>query len=344
MNSNELIECIPNISYGLEDEILQEIISYVNKIPNKKLIHIDSNAGANRTVLTLVGSKSGIYNSILQLYDICQKYIDMRKQQGVHPRIGMIDVCPLVPLKNISEQECIDFSWKLSRDIAERFHVPIFNYEKSQSQNYRKYLPQIRKGGYEQLLKKLADPQWIPDFGPLPDSEENINHILRNGATVLGVRNLLIAFNISLNTKNTAIAHEIAQKIRTIGNAKGDRGIFKELRAIGWFIEEFNHVQISMNFLNYKITSPEQVYQEVENQCKLLGIKIIGSELVGLIPKEVLLRAGTMNNDHPPKTEIEIIEAGIEYLKLNQIKPFNPYEHILEYAIKSQMGIDLQLK
>lgn len=346
MMKKELIECIPNISYGLNDNMLHSIVQNLNKIQGQKLIHMDSNEGANRTVLTLVGNRTGIRNALLSLFQITSQNIDMRKHQGAHPRIGMVDVCPIVPLQGISLKETLDFTRSLSQEIAEQFNIPIYSYEHSQDQSYRKHLPQIRKGGYEGLIEKMKKPEWNPDFGPLPDSEENILAIQKYGATVLGVRPILIAYNVSIKTDNTKIAQQLAHEIRSIGDGKGNRGAFEALRAIGWYIPEFEHAQISMNFLNYKITSPLEVYDNLKEKCKSLNIEVIGSELVGLIPQEVIVKAGEKMAKKLDRTELntdQLIPLGIDYLQLNAIKPFNPELHILEKVIKNVMNIELSL-
>ncbi len=346
MIKKELLECIPNISHGMNDYTLQTIIQKTNKILEQKLIHIDNNIGANRTVLTFVGSRTGIRNALLTLFQVTSENIDMRNHQGAHPRIGMVDVCPIVPLQGINLEDSLDFARSLSQEIAGKFNIPIYNYEFSQDQTHRKYLPQIRKGGYEGLLEKIKKPEWKPDFGPLPDSAENILAIQKYGATVLGVRPILIAYNISIKTDDTKIAQQLAHEIRSIGDGKGNRGEFEALRAIGWYIPEFGHAQISMNFLNYKITSPLAVFDSLKEKCKTLNIDVIGSELVGLIPQEVIVKAGEKMASIEGKSDLsieELIILGTDYLQLNAIKDFLPEKHILEKVVKNEMNMELSL-
>src|SRR5690554_6604845 len=341
MSTKPIIECVANFSHGKPDFILDNIIQSINNISGQKLLHIDSNLAANRTVLTFAVIPEAVVEAAFQAIKKAGTLIDMRNQEGVHPRIGATDVCPLVPIRNIKMDKVVHYAKKLAERVGNELAIPVYLYEHSALANYRKFLPQIRKGGYEGLTDKMKLPEWIPDYGPhwSLETEESIK---KSGAIVIGARTILVAFNISLNTKNIDIAQRIAEKVRTIGYfSKKDNkripGTFKKLRAIGWYIEEFKHVQVSMNLLDYKISSPLQVFEQVKEIAAKEGIEVIGSELIGLIPEECILEAGNfalgVNSEDLYKKE-DIIQAGVKHLKLNSVKEFNAEDHILEYALR----------
>lgn len=345
MKDFPLLECVPNFSYGQNDIIFNEIIQSINKINGQKLLHIDSNLSANRTVVTFAGSPKSVVEAAFQAVKKAQELIDMRFHQGTHPRIGATDVLPLVPLRGLSMEDALFWSHQLAKRIGDELHIPIYLYEYSSKRSYRNTLVQIRKGQYEGLAEKMQQKEWYPDYGPLWNSSYQ-NSIKRSGATVLGVRNILVALNVSLNTTDESIANSIAQKIRSSGYWEVDmqtgqkikqEGLFSDLRAIGWYIEDFGQAQVSMNFLNYKKTSPLMVWESIQKLAGEYGCEAIGCELIGLIPESCILEAGAkatqLSDTSKIKESSSLLAAGIEYLGLNKVKPFDPDLQILERAL-----------
>lgn len=343
-----LLECVPNFSHGEQDSVLEALKNSINNIPGQKLLHVDSNISANRSVFTFAGRPECVVEAALQAIKTAAAHIDMRKQKGVHPRIGATDVCPLVPLQQCTMKEVVYWADILAKRVGQSLKIPVYLYEYSARKSYRLSLPQIRKGGYEQLPAKMGSKKWQPDYGPTITGE-NKESILHTGATVIGARDILVALNISLNTKDKNIAAYIAARLRSSGSGSAkntnesmeqQQGIFPALRAIGWFIEDFNCAQVSFNFLDYKTTSPLQVWEETKKLASEQGCKPVGCEVIGLIPEQCILEAGIFYAKKKQMLPNEInkeklIRYGIEYLGLNKIKPFDPEEKILEYAIQN---------
>lgn len=325
-----ILECVPNFSEGKSEIVIEAIKKAIQTVANQHLLHIDASPTANRTVFTFAGAPEAVVEAAFQAMKVASQMIDMRLQQGAHPRLGSTDVCPLVPLVNITMEEAVGYSKQLAERVAEELKVPVYLYEYSAIEIHRKTLPQIRKGQYEHLQAKLGTPEWLPDFGKTLLSDWQ--SVAKTGATIMGARNILVAFNISLKTKDERIAHQIAKRMRSSSN-----GLLPQLRAIGWFMEDFDCAQVSMNLLDYKITSPLTVW----NTCKLLaaeyGTELIGCEVVGLIPEACVLEAGGWEVGSPIKKEADraaFIQQGIDYLGLDKVKPFLPEGKILEYALK----------
>lgn len=342
-----VLECIPNFSHGSQDEGLRKIISSIDNIEGQKLLNVDSNLSANRSVITFAGKPEYVVEAALQAIATAAEVIDMRHQHGVHPRIGATDVCPLVPLHNCSMKEAVYWADILAKRVGKLLNIPVYLYEYSARRSYRLSLPQIRKGGYEQLLHKMSSEKWQPDYGPAFNAR-NKDSILRTGATVIGARDILVALNISLSTTSKKIASGIAGRLRSSGlpaapkagnPSKQSPGLFPALRAIGWFIEDFHTVQVSFNFLDYKITSPLRVWEATKKLALESGCEATGCEVIGLIPKQCILEAGIRHAekkglDITGQTEKQLILWGIAYLGLDRIKPFDPEEKILEYALE----------
>jgi len=343
MQNQALLEAIPNISLFLDKEKIAAFEKQIALINNVSILHIDPNKDANRTVITFAGNFEGIHEAIMILYEFCMQYVDMRKHHGTHPRIGMVDVCPIVPLQNCSLEDAIRFTNELAIAINKKYGIALYFYEYNQNLQYRKYLPQIRKGGYEMLLEKTLNPIWKPDLGKDANCEEGKESLEKYGATVIGVRDILIAYNISLNTKSLNWPQQWVQKIRSSGDFKGKKGLFEKLRAIAWYMDDFGHVQISMNFLDYHTTNPVDVYAYLLKEVQKQNIEIIGSELVGLIPKSVLIFAGKKINPQINE-EMLLINQGVKYLGLNAIKDFDANKHILEFVIDEKLNIQLDLE
>lgn len=329
-----ILECVPNFSEGINKDVLKNIAQAIEVVPDVYLLHQDTSASANRTVFTFAGAPDAVVEAAFQAIKVAKEQIDMRLQKGAHPRIGATDVCPLVPLQDLSMQDAINYADVLAKRVGDELRISVFLYEYSQVQAYRKRLPQIRSGQYEQFKIKMTDPTWQPDYGPAVFNDAC-------GATVIGARNILVAFNISLDTKDALIAQQIAGEIRSIGyvNEKGERvaGLLSQLRAIGWYSSDFNCAQVSMNLLDYKKTSPLQVWQHCTAISSKYNVKLIGSELIGLMPEACLLEAGLHALNLATASKIDIINAGVQFLKLDQVKPFDAQEKILEYALSAKL-------
>ncbi len=328
----QIIECVPNFSEGADNATIKAIATQIRKIKGVRLLHIDSGIAANRTVYTFIGKPLSVLEAAFQAIKTASQLIDMQTQKGEHPRIGACDVCPLIPIQNISMDEVKELSHQLAARIGKELNIPIYLYEESAQKEERKLLANIRKGEYEGLAKKMKDSNWIPDYG-----SKNFN--AKSGATVVGARNFLIAYNFNLATADEKIASEIAAEIREKGryigkNEKGEKvfkaGKFKSLRAIGWFINDFGIAQVSCNFTNYHITPIHLVYEEIKRLALNYNTELTGSELIGLIPKEALIMAANFY-DAALVDETKQIELAIERLGLDQLNDFTPESRIIDH-------------
>jgi len=336
-NNESLIECVPNFSEGRDEKKIEAIADSIRSVEGVKLLHIDKSPAANRTVMTFAGAPKPLVEAAFQAIKKASEVIDMTQQQGVHPRIGATDVCPLVPLKNITMDEVVHCSKLLGERVGKELNIPVYLYEHSAMENYRKPLPNIRKGQYENFAEKIKDKKWQPDYGPL-------HFNLKTGATVIGARAILVAFNIALDTQDVTIANKIAGKIRESGFVKESnanpvkvKGILAKLRAIGWYMEDYKKAQVSFNLLDYNTTSPLKVWQTCKALAEEEDTKLLGSEVIGLIPESCVWEAGkfaiAQEDDLFLNNESFLIRRGIEYLGLDKLKPFEPQEKILEYAL-----------
>ncbi len=337
-----IIECVPNFSEGRDEKIIAAIADAIKAIHHVHLLHIDASPAANRTVMTFAGAPEAVVEAAFRAIKTAAELIDMKKQEGVHPRIGATDVCPLVPLYNINRDEVITLSKQLGKRVGEELNIPVYLYEHSAKESYRKPLPNIRKGQYEGMKEKMKEQKWKPDYGPAILNENT-------GATVIGARDILVAFNIALQTKDVSIAHAIARQIRESGyihieNGMKTRieGLLPKLRAIGWYMKDYELAQVSFNLLDYRMTSPLKVWQTCERLAREWDVELVGSEVIGLIPEECLLEAGRFavknkknNSENSPE---QLVQQAIELLGLNKLKPFDPQEKVLEYAL-AQTGI-----
>ena len=362
----KLIECVPNFSEGRDSEKISLIVDHINQIDLITVLDVDPGEDTNRTVVTLVGPPDAIAEAAFQGIKIASEVLDMSKHTGTHPRMGATDVCPFIPINGVSEEECIELSEQVGKRVGDELKIPVYLYERSAKEKKRKKLPDIRKGEYEGLSDKLADPDWKPDYGP------SKLHI-KGGATVIGCRDFLIAYNINLNTRDHRLATDIAFELREAGRSKripnpnsknlldGDivrhdngkpvkvPGIFKDIKAIGWYVESFKRAQISINFNNYKVSTIHDVFDEACRLANERGIRVTGSELVGLIPLEAVLMAGNYylkkQNRSIGVPVKDIIECAVQSLGLNDVAPFNINEKIIDYAVNKdsqneQMMID----
>ncbi|MCK4689276.1 MAG: glutamate formimidoyltransferase, partial [Candidatus Marinimicrobia bacterium] len=343
----EIIECVPNFSEGRDLNVIKAITNAIESVGEVKLLDVDPGADTNRTVVTFIGTRKGILEGAFAGIAKAAEVIDMRKHTGAHARLGATDVCPLVPISGISEEGCIELSHELAKRVAEELKIPIYLYEKSAQSPDRENLANIRSGEYEGLAEKLKDPHWAPDYGGAVFNA-------KSGATVIGVREFLIAYNVNLNTSDRKSAHDIALTIREKGRLKRDKkgkiirdkngialrqpGTLKSTKAVGWYIDEYKMAQVSINLTNYKITSTHEVFEEIRRIAIKKGMRVTGSEVVGLIPKEAMLMAGRYYLRTQGKSEgvpeSELIRVAIQSMSLNDVSPFDPAKKIIEYQFK----------
>jgi glutamate formiminotransferase/formiminotetrahydrofolate cyclodeaminase len=342
--NRKLIECVPNFSEGRDPDKIQRIVDSVRGVPHVWILHVDSSADANRTVLTFAGPPIGVLEAGFRLAVRCAETIDMSAHSGIHPRIGSLDVFPFVPLRNASLSECTGLAERLAERVGNELKVPVYLYGAAARTPERAGLPAVRAGGYEGLTRKILMPEWKPDYGP---AEFNP----RAGAFAIGARNILVAYNVNLNKADEKAARKIAETIRESGSVKRDEagrvvrdahrrpvrilGVFKSCRAIGWVLDQRGKAQVSTNLTDYRITPPHVVYEECIRLAKKNGVCVTGSEVVGLIPLEALLMAGRHFRERGAThySEAEWIDAAIGGLGLNDLYPFAPQEKILEYRL-----------
>lgn len=342
----KLIECVPNFSEGCDKKILDAIAAAISSVNNVTLLDMDPGAETNRTVFTMVGAPEAVIEAAFQAIKKAGELIDMSKHHGTHARMGATDVCPLIPISDVTVEECIEYSKKLGKRVGDELGIPVYLYEHSASKPEWRNLANIRKGEYEALPKKMEDAAWKPDFGP-----QKFN--VKSGATAIGVREFLIAYNINLNTRDKAKAHDIALDIREAGrpardakgklikDANGDKvmqaGIFKECKAVGWFIDEYDRAQISINLTNYKITPIHEVLDKVRELALEKGIFVTGSELVGLTPKAALIQAGKYYlkkmGESAGLPERKIMETAVKSMGLDDLAEFDLDKKVIEFAI-----------
>jgi glutamate formiminotransferase/formiminotetrahydrofolate cyclodeaminase len=323
---NKIIECIPNFSEGQNEATLQKIATAIESVADVYLLHQDVSPAAHRTVFTFAGKPEAVVEAAFRAIQMAAECIDMRRQFGVHPRIGATDVCPLVPLYGMTMEEADAYAQQLAARVGVELGIPVFMYEFSQAKSYRKALPQIRKGQYEGLKEKMQNADWQPDYGPKEMNEAA-------GATVIGTRNILVAFNISLNTNDVAVANWIASEMRA--NSKSANALPK-LRAIGWYMADYEQAQVSFNLLDYNTTSPLHVWKRCKDLAAEKNVALIGSEVIGLIPEICLLEAGNFAQQEMGKensSKEDLIAKAIDFMGLNRLKPFLPEEKILERVL-----------
>ena len=345
---NQIIECVPNFSEGRNQEVINEISEAISNTKGVHLLNVDPGQATNRTVMTFVGDPDSVISAAFNAIKTASEKIDMSKHSGEHPRFGATDVCPLIPVSNITFDELIPYAEKLAKKVSEELNIPIYLYEHAAREDKRRNLANVRSGEYEGLNKKINSKEWKPDFG------SSFNK--KSGATAIGVRDFLIAYNINLNTKSTRLANAIAFDVREKGRIKRkghpvigeivyDKngnpdtipGSLKHVKAIGWYIEEFGIAQISMNLTNITETPIHTVFEEVVKKANARGASVTGSELVGLIPLKSMIDAGKYflkkQNRSIGVPEEDIIKIAIESLGLNQVKTFDPNKNIIEYYL-----------
>ncbi len=346
----QLIECVPNFSEGRNSNIIKQITDQIEKVKEVKLLNVDPGKATNRTVVTFVGDPESVIEAAFRAIKKASEVIDMRYHHGEHPRMGATDVCPLVPISNINMEEVVEFAHRLGYRVGEELGIPGYYYEYAAKSPERKNLAYCRTGEYEGLKKRLSDPKWVPDFGPARFNA-------RTGATAIGARDFLVAYNINLNTTSTRRANAIAFDIREKGRIQreGDPltgsivrdengnpvyqpGSLKNVKGIGWYIEEYGIAQLSFNLTNINETPIHVAFEEAVKKSELRGVRVTGSELIGLVPLNAMLDAGKYFLVKQKRSvgipEEEIIKIAIKSLGLNELAPFNPDERIIEYMLE----------
>lgn len=360
-----LIECVPNFSEGNDMGIIKQITDQIESAEGVRLLDVDPGKATNRTVVTFVGEPEAVIEAAFRAVKKASEVIDMRLHRGEHPRFGATDVCPLVPIRGITMEEVAEFARKLARRIGTELAIPVYCYENAAFTEERRNLASCRAGEYEGLAEKLRDPKWKPDFGP----DEFTQQVALSGATAVGARDFLVAYNINLNTTSVRRANAVAYDIREKGRPMRDGhpvtgkiikdengeeiyvpGALKACKAIGWFIEEYGIAQVSVNLTNIRITPVHIAFEEACRMAGQRGMRVTGSELVGLIPLQAMLDAGKYFLKKQQRSvgvsEKELIKIAVRSLGLDDLKPFNPSEKIIEYLLEDQTGqrlIDLSV-
>jgi len=347
----KIIECVPNFSEGVDLAKIKEITDVIESVNNIALLDVDPGADTNRTVVTFVGPPEAVVDAAFLAIKKASEILDMRTHKGAHARMGTTDVCPLVPVSGVTMEECVLLSVQLAERVGNELGIPVFLYENSATNSDRVNLANIRSGEYEGMSDKLKIKKWKPDFGPIALH-------LTAGATAIGAREFLIAYNINLNSHEKKLASDIALDIREAGRAKRNSkgkfvreadgtivkvpGSLKSTKAVGWYIDQYKQAQVSMNLTNFNITSPHQAFDEVCMQAQNRGLRVTGSELVGLIPLSALINAGLHYLEKQGQSqgipENDIIHIAIKSLGLDDLGPFDPKEKIIEYRVSEKYG------
>ena len=353
----KLVECVPNFSEGRDQNKIGEIVKQMSDVTGITVLDVDSGPDTNRTVVTIVGSPEAVGEAAFQGIKRASEVLDMSQHSGTHPRMGATDVCPFIPVSDVSIEECVKLSKLVGKRVGDDLGIPVFLYDKSAQKPDRVKLPTIRKGEYEGLGEKLKDDNWKPDYGP------SKRHV-KGGATVMGCRGFLIAYNINLNTKDHRLATDIAFELREAGRSKRTPnpnsknlldgeivrnddgspvkvpGMFKDVKGIGWYVDIYNRAQISINFNNFKVSTIHDVFDAACILANKRGIRVTGSELVGLIPLEAMLMAGrhylNKQNRSLGIPTADIVECAVQSLGLNDVTEFDPNVKIIDYAVQSE--------
>ena len=345
----KLIECVPNFSEGRDQNVIRQITEAIQSVDGVSLLDVDPGASTNRTVVTFVGDPASAVEAAFRAIKKAAELIDMRGQKGAHPRMGATDVCPFIPVSDVSWEEAIACANDLGRRVGEELKIPVYLYERAAKDNARSNLSVIRAGEYEGFFAKIKQPEWNPDFGPAVMNE-------KAGATVIGVRDFLVAYNVNLNTKSVRRANSVAFDVREQGrvrtedstpsgkpvlDAKGEPvrepGMLKHVKAIGWFVKEYGIAQVSMNLTNITETPLHVAFDACVESAANRGMRVTGSEIVGMVPKKSLVDAGRYflrkQRWSEGVSEEELIEMAIRSLGLSELKPFEPKEKVIEFKI-----------
>lgn len=352
MQNKQLIECVPNFSEGRDMTVIEKITDEIKSVEGVKLLDVDPGKATNRTVVTFVGEPDAVIEAAFLAIKKASEVIDMSKHSGEHPRMGATDVCPLIPIANITMEEVVQYAIKLAQKAGSELDIPFYLYEEATQQPDRRNLATIRAGEYEGLANKLQDPHWKPDYGPAKFNP-------KAGATVIGARDFLVAYNINLNTTSTRRANSVAFDLREKGRVKreGDPvtgkivrdaegnpvrepGVLKAVKAIGWYIEEYGIAQVSMNLTNINTTPLHVAFDEAVKSAHSRGMRVTGSELVGLVPKKVLIDAGKFFLGKQERStgiaEEEIVHIAVKTLGLDELGPFDPKKKVIEYLLEDE--------
>jgi glutamate formiminotransferase/formiminotetrahydrofolate cyclodeaminase len=344
-----LIECVPNFSEGRNPEVIRMITDAIEAVDGVKLLDVDPGNATNRTVVTFVGEPEAVIEGAFQGIKKAAELIDMSKHSGEHPRMGATDVCPLIPIANVTMDECVEFAKKLAKRVGEELAIPTYLYENAASKPEWRNLATIRSGEYEALPEKMNKPEWKPDFG-----EQKFN--AQAGATAIGARDFLIAYNVNLNTTSVrranSVAFDIREKGRVLregdpitgaivndenGNPLREIGACEGVKAIGWFIEEYGVAQISMNITDTKLTSVHKAFEECRKSANARGMRVTGSELVGMAPLQMFLDAGRYYLEQQERStgvsEAELIKIAVKSMGMDDLTPFDPRKKIIEYSL-----------
>jgi len=347
----KLIECVPNFSEGRDLDVIRQITGAIESMDGVALLDVDPGATTNRTVVTFVGSPEGAVEAAFRAIQKAAEVIDMRKHKGAHPRMGATDVCPFVPVSNVSWEEAIACAHQLARRVGDELNIPVYLYERAAKNKSRLNLSVIRAGEYEGFFEKIKDPVWKPDFGPVVFNE-------KSGATVIGARDFLVAYNVNLNTKAVRRANSVAFDVREQGRIKTEDGtpsgkpvldakgrpahipgMLKHVKAIGWFVEEYGIAQVSMNLTNIEETPLHAAFDACAEAASKRGLRATGSEIVGMVPKKCLMDAGRYflrkQKWSEGAAEEELIDIAIRSMGLSELKPFDPKEKVIEFKIES---------
>ena len=347
----KLIECVPNFSEGRDPNIIRQITAAIESVDGVSLLDVDSGASTNRTVVTFVGSPEAAVEATFRGIQKAAELIDMRKHKGAHPRMGATDVCPFVPVSDVSWEEAIACAKQLGKRVAEELNIPVYLYEKAAGDPSRSNLSVIRAGEYEGFFEKIKEPAWKPNFGPSVFNE-------KSGATAIGARNFLVAYNVNLNTKSVRRANSVAFDVRENGRIKTEDGtpsgkpvldvngepvripgMLKHVKAIGWYVEEYGIAQVSMNLTNLDETPLHAAFDACNQAANKRGLRVTGSEIVGMVPKKCLVDAGRYflrkQKWSEGASEEEVIDIAIRSMGLGELKPFDPREKIIEFKMES---------
>ncbi len=347
----KLIECVPNFSEGRDDNIIRQITDAIKTVDGVSLLDVDPGASTNRTVVTFVGSPDAAVEAAFRAIKKAAELVDMRKHKGAHPRMGATDVCPFIPVSNVIWEEAIDCANLLGKRVGEELKIPVYLYERAAKHKSRSNLSIIRAGEYEAFFEKIKQPEWKPDFGPAVFNE-------KSGATVIGVRDFLVAYNVNLNTKSVRRATSVAFDVREQGRVKTEDGtpsgkpvldsngepvrvpgVLKHVKAIGWFVKEYGIAQVSMNLTNIEETPLHVAFDACAEAAANRGLRVTGSEIVGMVPKKCLVDAGRYflrrQRWSEGASEEELIDIAIRSMGLSELKPFDPKEKVIELKIES---------
>jgi len=347
----KVIECVPNFSEGRDPEIIRQITAAIESVEGVSLLNVDPGASTNRTVVTFAGEPQAAVEAAFRGIQRAAELIDMRKQTGAHPRMGATDVCPFIPVSNVSWEEAIACAQELGKRVGEELGIPVYLYEKAAKDPSRSNLSVIRSGEYEGFFEKIKEAAWKPDFGPAVFNE-------KSGATVIGAREFLVAYNVNLNTRAARRATSVAFDVRENGRVKTDDGtprgkpildangepvrvpgMLKHVKAIGWYVEEYGFAQVSMNLTNIEETPLHAAFDACNEAASKRGLRVTGSEVVGMLPKKCLVEAGKYflrkQQWSEGASEEELIAIAIRSMGLNELKPFDPKERIIEFKMES---------